>query len=562
MVSLRTKRLVIATPDEKNIEDVFSLMSTRCVAERAGFKRLEDVSETEGKVRWAMRTNNMFIISTTSDNEQVGIIFLTPKEVSLPKGTLVDYEIGYFVKTSSQGNGYMTEALEGMKEYLFQERKADRLTIYLEPDNAPSRKVALANGFRFSHAEKDAGVKDDGTVVDLEFYVSYREELNADAESISNNYLNGRKWINDGGILYPIPGSASLLATPGNGVFRLFKEERSNRIGLEKISESFSFNFKIYGTEGKSISDHIIDTWESDVFKTSGKNLGVIFNGIKGTGKTIAAKQLCNRLGLPTIVISYPMDGLVEFIQSLNFEASILIDEAEKTFDDEPEMLLKMIDGVYNTKRKLYVLTTNDLNLDDNLLGRPGRIRYIKQFQNLNLDIVKEVMDDTLKDKGLAEELLLFVSKLEISTIDILKSVIEECNITGRVPDMDIFNVPSLKYNIRLLQFEDLDIEQFENLRTFIIENNTDGKPINKWLSERMADDEENTWGRIIERKFNCEIRPSLINSQYNVIRRFGKVGYKKVLTTPDEYGFFQCESYSDRDLYCQVGCMEGPSLY
>ena len=264
---------------------------------------------------------------------------------------------------------------------------------------------------------------------------------------------------------------------------------------MEKISESFSFNFKIYGTEGKSISDHIIDTWESDVFKTSGKNLGVIFNGIKGTGKTIAAKQLCNRLGLPTIVISYPMDGLVEFIQSLNFEASILIDEAEKTFDDEPEMLLKMIDGVYNTKRKLYVLTTNDLNLDDNLLGRPGRIRYIKQFQNLNLDIVKEVMDDTLKDKGLAEELLRFVSKLEISTIDILKSVIEECNITGRVPDMDIFNVPSLKYNIRLLQFEDLDIEQFENLRTFIIENNTDGKPINKWLSERVADDEENTWG-------------------------------------------------------------------
>ena len=142
-------------------------------------------------------------------------------------------------------------------------------------------------------------------------------------------------------------------------MFRIYVDVRTGRIGLEKIAESFIVNFKVYGTEGKAINDHIIHTWNSDVFQKSGKNLGVIFNGLKGTGKTIAAKQLCNRLGLPTIVVSKPVDGLLEFIQALNFEAAVLIDEAEKTFDEESEILLKMIDGVYNHRRKLYILTTN-----------------------------------------------------------------------------------------------------------------------------------------------------------------------------------------------------------
>ena len=358
MVELVTDRLVIATPGERHIDEVFRIMSTRCLAERTGFKKMDDVSEAEGKIRWAMRTDNMLVISKKDGDDVIGIIILTPKEINLPQGTLVDYEICYFIETSFQGNGYMTEALSYIKEYLFNVRKADRLTIYLEPDNGPSRKVALAGGFKFSHVEKEAGCRYDGTMTDLEFYVLDRQDSPKDVGPCTDNYLNRQKWINEGGVLFPIPGSATLLSTPGNGVFRIYVDVRTGRIGLEKIAESFIVNFNVYGTEGKAINDHIIHTWNSDVFQKSGKNLGVIFNGLKGTGKTIAAKQLCNRLGLPTIVVSKPVDGLLEFIQALNFEAAVLIDEAEKTFDEESEILLKMIDGVYNHRRKLYIMTT------------------------------------------------------------------------------------------------------------------------------------------------------------------------------------------------------------
>lgn len=165
----------------------------------------------------------------------------------------------------------------------------------------------------------------------------------------------------------------------------------------------------------------IIKTWSSELFIKSNKNLGVIFNGLKGTGKTIAAKLLSNRMGLPVIVISKPIKGMLEFIQSLCFECIILIDEAEKTFKEEQEVLLKMIDGVYNSKRKLYLLTTNKLTVDENLLGRPGRIRYIKEFGNLSTKAVNEVIDDNLSDPALKIDILKLVDTLEISTIDILR---------------------------------------------------------------------------------------------------------------------------------------------
>lgn len=563
MVELVTDRLVIATPGERHIDEVFRIMSTRCLAERTGFKKMDDVSEAEGKIRWAMRTDNMLVISKKDGDDVIGIIILTPREINLPQGTLMDYEICYFIETSFQGNGYMTEALACIKEYLFNVRKADRLTIYLEPDNGPSRKVALAGGFKFSHVEKEAGCRNDGTMTDLEFYVLDRQDSPKDVGPCTDNYLNRQKWINEGGVLFPIPGSATLLSTPGNGVFRIYVDARTGRIGLEKIAESFIVNFKVYGTEGKAINDHIIHTWNSDMFQKSGKNLGVIFNGLKGTGKTIAAKQLCNRFGLPTIVVSKPVDGLLEFIQALNFEAAVLIDEAEKTFDEESEILLKMIDGVYNHRRKLYILTTNELTLDDNLIGRPGRIRYVKQFGNIELDVINEVIADTLEDKSLTDGLIRLVNSLEISTIDILKSLIEECNITGRIPDPNLFNVPLSKLKLRLLRFNDLDEGRFEDVEKFIVENKPESMPIEQWMDIKKDDGkDDSTWQSFIEKEFKCDIRKESVSSRDNVVMKGGKLGYHKVTTEPDKYGFFSWEYYGDEELLCYIGFTDRPSLY
>ena len=50
------------------------------------------------------------------------------------------------------------------------------------------------------------------------------------------------------------------------------------------MSERFTFDFKIYETGGKEAIKRVCDLWNNEKYIDSNKNLGVIFNGIKGTG--------------------------------------------------------------------------------------------------------------------------------------------------------------------------------------------------------------------------------------------------------------------------------------
>ena len=214
------------------------------------------------------------------------------------------------------------------------------------------------------------------------------------------------KWIDESGIFYPINGEIVLHSTPGEGIWQVYKSPnpQDGRIGLKKIFDSkFTFDFKIYELGCERMIERIKKVWNSEEFMEDNKNLGIIFNGTKGTGKTISAKILCNELDMPVIIVDKTFNGaILPFIQSLNFECVIFLDEAEKSFkDDESEILLKLIDGVFNVSRKLYILTTNTLTVNENLINRPGRIRYIQQFCNLTEKAVNDFVDDNLKDKSL-----------------------------------------------------------------------------------------------------------------------------------------------------------------
>lgn len=148
-----------------------------------------------------------------------------------------------------------------------------------------------------------------------------------------------QKWELNDGVFFPIPGDTTLHANPGNGVFRVYEQKGlgGSRLGLVRIVDKFSFDFKIYDLGTEDIMQKILKTWNSPIFVNVNKNLGVIFNGLKGTGKTIASKILSNRMNLPVVIIPSAMDNLQSFIQSLNFECVVLIDEAEKTFHDHAD---------------------------------------------------------------------------------------------------------------------------------------------------------------------------------------------------------------------------------
>ena len=571
-IELATVRLIIRTPQERDVHDIFVLMSDLEIAAITGFRPMNTLSEAEGKIRRDMNSGLMFCILEKNRPEKVlGVFEVTPHKTNTVSGEKCNYEICYFLHKEARGKGYMTEVVKRMKRYLFDERMADSLTIAVLPRNDASRRVALKSGFTYEGLEKKCGMNYLDEVVDLEYYTLYKEEYLNPNEKIhkeKQTIASKQKWINDGGILYPIPGYASLLTSPGNGIFRIYENPQTKRLGLEKIDDTFRFDFKIYDLDCEDIMSKIIKTWTSDLFRESNKNLGVIFNGIKGTGKTIAAKQLCNRIGLPVIVISKPVDGMLEFIQSLHFESIILIDEAEKTFREEQEVLLKMIDGVYNDMRKLYILTTNKLSIDENLLGRPGRIRYIKEFSNLSAKAVNDVIDDSLNDISLKDDVLKVVDSLEISTIDILKAIIDECNIMGSVPSDSTLNIPKAKYKIQIISFDNLELKFHRELQDYIINHLAADESVINWLQKVIGTDGKGKKFKknldLIEEMYDCRVciewRPTSTLGVY-----IGKhLGCGIVNSKPDGYGFFTREADWDNstELCCLCNDYNIPSLY
>lgn len=329
-----------------------------------------------------------------------------------------------------------------------------------------------------------------------------------------------QKWINDGGIFFPISGDTVIHETPGPGIFRVTKspDPMDARLGLVKVCNKFEFNFKLYKLGAEDTCEKIKQVWNSDLFVDNNRSLGVIFNGLKGTGKTISAKLLCNDMDIPVVIVDQCFENIVNFIQDICFDCVVFVDEAEKIFGDKSEshILLKLVDGVYSNSRKLYLLTTNQLSVNDNLLGRPGRIRYIHEFKNLPKEAVREYVKDNLKDQTKAETVYTQVDQLTISTIDILKSIVDEVNMLGSLGDPCELNIPKAKYVFDILRFynvvpEDKD-KILEVLKKLIPNENTD---IYTWLKEvtevtgDLADIDDDDDDEIVEEEEPQELAKS-----------------------------------------------------
>lgn len=217
---------------------------------------------------------------------------------------------------------------------------------------------------------------------------------------------------------------------------------------LERTGDEFVFDYKLYGVHTEII-DRILKVYP----KLSG-NLGVLFNGLKGTGKTVTAKILANRLGLPTIIIkSFGSNntGLVEYLSSINCDCVFFFDEFEKQFDEDDYSILQIMDGVYTSPyRRVFLLTTNKTNINENMISRPSRIRYMKEFGNLELAVVDEYLEDNLHDLSRKAELMAYLDMLTFSTIDVLKSIVEEVNIIG----FDEFMRSKRDFNVKLAKYE------------------------------------------------------------------------------------------------------------
>jgi len=200
-----------------------------------------------------------------------------------------------------------------------------------------------------------------------------------------------------------------------------------------QFREPLSMPKKVYG-DLDTISNHILASFDQ---RTS--NTGVLLSGMKGSGKTLIARNVSNRLleqGVPTIVVqpSQINPGIISFLQLISAPCMLLFDEIDKIPGDNDDVrcatdcMLGFLDGLCLGK-KLSVLTVNERDrVNCNFLDRPGRILYHYKFSGITVETAKQFCQDKLEVKEqwpALERIVMFSRNL---SFDMLQAIVEECN--------------------------------------------------------------------------------------------------------------------------------------
>jgi hypothetical protein len=282
-------------------------------------------------------------------------------------------------------------------------------------------------------------------------------------------------WTQSGNkfTLTEVSKQSSLLP---NGVYK-FQLDMFENPFLSRVQDNFVFPYKVYGIETDFIS-RVCKSWDN----TTG-NFGVLLNGLKGTGKTVTAEIIANVLNLPVIIVSFHSQKLVSFLNDIQQDVIVFVDEFEKIYDGYENSLLTIMDGALKTKHRIFfLLTTNELSVDRNLLQRPSRVRYVKSFSDLTLPVIMEIVNDKLEHKHLHDAVVSFISQLPIITMDLVKSVIEEVNIHNEDPIMfkEVFNIHGDRsdlYNVyKIVDGNKEEVETFAVIRPHYISTYSPGK--------------------------------------------------------------------------------------
>ena len=85
-------------------------------------------------------------------------------------------------------------------------------------------------------------------------------------------------WLKNGRVLKQVDDTIQIIDKLPKRVYTMNFDSDRHEIFIEDFADELHFDFKIYGMESKLIG-HIMATFENTT-----SNLGILFNGVKGTG--------------------------------------------------------------------------------------------------------------------------------------------------------------------------------------------------------------------------------------------------------------------------------------
>ena len=184
---------------------------------------------------------------------------------------------------------------------------------------------------------------------------------------------------------------------------------------------------------------------------------------------------------------------------------------------------------------------------------------YIKQFGNLTPEAINEFLEDNLQDMSKKDIILQAVDLLEISTIDILRSMVDEVNIHGDLGgEQQILNVPKANYVYKVLTFYGgYDEEVAKKVKELFAPHILKGD-VEAWLNSKED-------GHLVSDTIYEEFEGYVTNltSKYSALFRGSETGMGEIIEEPDKEGWMIISYAGQENRLCLLlGQKSGPSLY
>lgn len=148
--TIETNRIILKSPSLEYIEMLQNAIAESIDDLKLWLKwaqktpSLDECAETINKAIEAFQDQKelQFYIFTKESNILIGSAGLLRIDWSVPKA-----EIGYWVRTSYQGQGYATEVSQLLTQVAFNKLEVNRVEIKCDNDNIISKAVAKKSGF-------------------------------------------------------------------------------------------------------------------------------------------------------------------------------------------------------------------------------------------------------------------------------------------------------------------------------------------------------------------------------------------------------------------------------
>jgi RimJ/RimL family protein N-acetyltransferase len=176
--SLQTQRLLLRPPATGDGPLLFSAITDSLPALRRFLGALPWVATEQSaqaselycrnaQANFLARKDLPFLLFDKASGELVGASGLHRPDWSTPK-----VEIGYWVRSSCSGRGYISEAVQALKHYAFTHLQAARIELVTDEHNLASRRVAERNGFTLEGILRHSQRAPDGSLRDICMYAA------------------------------------------------------------------------------------------------------------------------------------------------------------------------------------------------------------------------------------------------------------------------------------------------------------------------------------------------------------------------------------------------------